>query len=295
MIKKLFTVAMIACALGSHAQQVQNPGFETWTSGNPANWGTFTQMLAAAGVTGAGLETQTTTKHSGSFAILLQTKNIAAVGQNLPGVCNTGPIALVGGSVSIGRQAYSAQPSSYSFWGELTLATGDTSFTQVTLTKWNTSLNKRDTLAGGGMIFTSNMASYTNVTVPISWTTVAAPDSIQLLFATSLKSTAPVGTMFYVDDVNMTVASGIQSLNADGTFSEVYPNPATTSITFATSDENAKYAKVFDLTGRAVATIELTGKITKADISSYENGMYIYVITDANGHKISTSKFNVAK
>jgi hypothetical protein len=88
--------------------------------------------------------------------------------------------------------------------------------------------------------------------------------------------------------------SGIQNYSSSAS-SSVYPNPATSYIVFLTSSENAKYAKIYDVTGRSVSTVELTGKTTKTDLSSYENGMYIYVIVDEHGNKLSTSKFNVAK
>jgi len=294
MIKKLFTAALIACAIGTQAQQVQNPGFENWTGAYPTSWGSFSEMLAGLGVAGTGLETQTTQMNSGSFAVLMESKSIAALGgQILPGVVNTGAITY-SGAINLGFQPYASQPTSYSFYCKYTPAgTGDTAFSQAILTKWNGT--SRDTLAYGGILVDVALASYTQVSVPITWFTVAVPDSIQLTFASSAMATVPVGSQFFVDDVNMILSTGVQSLNADGSFSQVYPNPAVNHITFATGNENAKYAKVYDLTGRAVTTIELTGKITKVDVSTFENGMYIYVITDANNNKLSTSKFNVAK
>ncbi len=231
-----------------------------------------------------------------SFAVLLETKNVPLVGV-LPGVVNTGPITLSGGgSPILGYQAYSSQPTDYTFYCILNLQAGDSAFSQALFTVWNTGLNKRDTLGYGGVLLTSNMATYTQVTVPINWMIVGVPDSIQLTFATSIKgSAAPVGTQFYVDDVDMITSTGVQSLSANGTFVNVYPNPTTSYVTFGLNDEKAKYADIYDLTGKKLASVELTGKVTKVDVSSYDNGMYIYVITDAQHNKLSTSKFNVAK
>src|ERR1700752_4571782 len=97
MIKKLFSSLFVASVLISNAQQVQNPGFETWTSNNvPANWGSYGQMVAAATGTNPNTEIQTTSMHSGSFAALLQNQFVAVAGSNIPGGLNTGPVVLSG-------------------------------------------------------------------------------------------------------------------------------------------------------------------------------------------------------
>ncbi len=296
MIKKLLITGLLACTIAIQAQQVQNPGFENWTGAYPTSWGSYSEMLAGIGFPGAGLETKSSNFNSGSFSVLLENKAVAALGgQIVPGFVNTGPVTydLTNSKVVQGRQAYSTQATSYSFFSIYTPTLTDSAYSQVFLTKWNGT--SRDTVAFGFTVFPVGNATYMQTTVPINYLIMTAPDSIQLLFISSIKGTPPAGSQFFVDDVNMISSMGVQSLNADGTFSNVYPNPAVNTITFATNDEKAKYAKVYDLTGRAVTTIELTGKITKADISSFENGLYIYVITDADNNKISTSKFNVSK
>jgi len=35
MIKKLFTIALLAATMGTQAQQVSDPGLENWQAGNP--------------------------------------------------------------------------------------------------------------------------------------------------------------------------------------------------------------------------------------------------------------------
>jgi hypothetical protein len=293
MIKKLFSVALIACAIGTQAQQVQNAGFETWTNNFPNNWGSIGGALVGFGQPNPGTETQTTTKHSGTYAVLLTNKAVAAFGGAVvPGFVQTGSAAVVGTSLSFKGEPYTYQPSSYSFYYEYVPQTGDSGFTQILLTKWNTGTNTRDTLAFGGATIHA-AANYTQGTVPIIWQTVANPDTILLSFGSSQLNTPPANSMLYVDDVTMAV-SGIQTF-VDGSVSHVYPNPASNTINFSVSDENAKYVKVYDLTGRAVASFELINRSVKADVSSFENGMYIYVITDAQGGKMGTAKFNVAK
>ncbi|HXB40611.1 MAG TPA: T9SS type A sorting domain-containing protein [Bacteroidia bacterium] len=298
MIKKLFSAALIACTIGTQAQQVLNPGFENWTGANPDNWGSFDQMLVGLGQPNPGGTTQTTTKNSGTYAVLLTSQTVAIAGGVVTGIVSTGPITLVGSSPAIGRQAYAGQPTSYTFYYQYAPMGVDTGFSQVILTKWNTGLGRRDTLATGGVLIHGTVSAYTQQSVTINWrVALTNSDSIQLIFASTKHSTstAVAGTKLYVDDVNMVMNStNVQTLMADGSFN-AYPNPAVNTITITSTDENAKYAKVYDLTGRMINTYELSNKSAKVDLSAYENGMYIYVITDVNNTQLHTAKFNVAK
>jgi hypothetical protein len=300
MIKKLLSAVLVTVTISINAQQVQNPGFETWASSLPVSWGTFDEMLVNLGQSNPGTATQTATKHSGSSAVLLQNQFVALKGANVQGIVCTGPVTFVGGKPSLGFQAYTGgvQPGSYDFWYQFNAMGGDTASTQVYLTKWNTGNNKRDTLAYGGSYIIGVASVYTHTTVAINWFITAIPDSIQLLFSSSIqKSTAspPTGGQLYIDDVNMNLSSGIQTVTGNSFFSTAYPNPAVNSITISSNLKEAKYAKVFDVTGRLVNSYEINNKLTSVDLSSYENGMYIYVITDERNNRLHTSKFNVVK
>lgn len=302
MIKKLFSLALTTGVLFANAQQVQNPGFENWVSSNvPANWGSYGQMIAAATGTNPNTEIKTTTAHSGSFAALLQNQNVAIAGSNVPGGVNTGTVTLNGSGVPIyGFQAYTSTPVSYDFWYQFNAIGGDTAGTDVTISHWNTSLNKRDTLARGGAYIIGATTGYTHMTVPISWIiTGVTPDSIQLQFTSSLKKVGgtnqpPTGGMMYLDDVNMNLLTGVQTFMAEGTFA-TYPNPASNVVTIAATSNKAKNALVYDVSGQLVSTYTLTDKHTSIDVTQYENGLYIYIITDEHNATLYTAKFNVAK
>ena len=90
MIKQLLTAAAICVTAILPAQQLNNSGFENWTSGNPDSWGSFDQMLGM----GTTLETQVSPGNSGASACQLQTQNVPFVGL-LPGVIASGSITLV--------------------------------------------------------------------------------------------------------------------------------------------------------------------------------------------------------
>jgi hypothetical protein len=302
MIKKLFSSLLIAGTLISNAQQVQNPGLETWTSNNvPANWGSYGQMIAALSGTNPNTEIQTTSMHSGSFAALLQNQFVAIAGSNIPGGINTGTVVLSGGKPSYGFQAYSSSPTAYDFWYKFNAISGDTAGTDITITHWNTSTNKRDTLATGASYIIGVASVYTHMTVPINWIVFGVtPDSIQLQFTSSLAGNhgslqPPVGGQLYLDDINLSGnASGVQKLMADGSFA-TYPNPAANILTIKSTTDKAKHAFVYDASGRLVSAYTLNDKSATIDLSQYENGLYVYVITDEHNTMLYSSKFNVVK
>jgi hypothetical protein len=39
----------------------------------------------------------------------------------------------------------------------------------------------------------------------------------------------------------------------------------------------------------------ISNMTAKIDVSSFENGMYIYVVTDENNNRLHTAKFNISK
>ncbi|HEX7412505.1 MAG TPA: T9SS type A sorting domain-containing protein [Bacteroidia bacterium] len=300
MIKKLLSVTLVAAALVSNAQQLTNNGFETWASSIPSSWGTMDGALAADGLSGGTSVTKSSTPHSGSFAVTLTTKGIPIVGTVAPGIIEYGSM-----SVNIGTQAatfkglpYTSSPSSATYWIFGTVASGDSSGMQIILTKWNTVTNKRDTIGlGYDRVPTSGItSSYTMRTVNITYTTSPpAPDTIQCLVISSILKTPVVGNTITVDDINLVFTTGIEPVHASQAAILAYPNPAVNQITLSSPNEKAKYAKVYDLTGRLISTHELINKTAILDINAFENGMYLYNITDENNHSLNTSKFSVSK
>jgi hypothetical protein len=300
MIKKILSVTLVATALLGNAQQLTNNGFENWTGSIPNSWGTMDGALAADGLSGGTSVTKSSTPHSGSFAATLTTKGVPIIGTVAPGILEYGSM-----SVNISTQAatftglpYTSSPISATYYIFGTVASGDTAATQIILTKWNTSTNKRDTIGSGyDKVTTSGItSSYTMRTVNITYTTSPpAPDTIQYLIISSILKTPVVGNTITVDDINMNFTTGIEPIHSAQNTSVAYPNPAVNQITLTSSSESAKYAKVYDLTGRLISTQDLSNKTATVDLSTYQNGMYLFTITDDNNHALYTSKFTVSK
>jgi hypothetical protein len=230
----------------------------------------------------------------------MQNQFFPSISSYIPGEVNSGTVTYDGTGPVRGFQAYSSKPVSFDFWYKFNAINGDNAGCALYITKWNTGTNKRDTLASAGALF--GLATvYTQKTVTINWfNNTATPDSIQLHFSSSDQqvggaSQPPTGGQLFVDDINFNLTVGVQTLNDRGEFASVYPNPASHILNISKNSMTAKEARVYDLTGNLVAVYELNEKITRVDISSYEKGMYVYVVRDEQSGKIFTAKFSVTK
>jgi len=73
----------------------------------------------------------------------------------------------------------------------------------------------------------------------------------------------------------------------------VYPNPATSQISFRYSSQNAQNIFVYDITGRVIGQTEMINGLATLNTSSYSSGMYFYHVTDKSGNVLDNGKFSV--
>ena len=289
-MKKLSVCILSIICLNTKAQQVQNQGFELWTGSFANNWGSVSEAIVNGGKANPHLEVQTTTSHSGNYAMLLQNQNLLIAGGNAaPGTICTCPIVFNGGPI-LGFNAYNYTPTSYDFWYQFNAVGGDNARTQLYLTKWNSVNNKRDTLASASQLITGPTSSYTQITVPITWLISGqTPDSMQLSFTSSIKQVGggvPAGGTLYIDDVNFNVtATGIENRQTNNLIN-IYPNPSNGLFNLSISlfDNRRKWGiEVYNLIGECVHSQIATSSNCQIDLSSLSNGIYNINITSAEG------------
>ena len=94
-------------------------------------------------------------------------------------------------------------------------------------------------------------------------------------------------------DVVLTYNTGLNELAAAATSVKVYPNPASTIVNFSIDYSKAEQVSVYDVTGKLVNTSAFQFNQAQVDVASMKAGIYMYQITDVNGHVIKAGKFNV--
>jgi hypothetical protein len=91
------------------------------------------------------------------------------------------------------------------------------------------------------------------------------------------------------------VTVGLNDARPVTTELSVYPNPASSVINFSTAGTEAYKVTVYDVTGKVVATELFEESKTKLNISSLNNGIYLYTVSGKNNQVLNTGKFNVSR
>lgn len=80
-------------------------------------------------------------------------------------------------------------------------------------------------------------------------------------------------------------------------FIQVYPNPASTNISFETTNISEKnfVLTVYNFIGKKVDEIKLTSNKANISLTNYFRGLYVYQLRDKQGQLIETGKFQVVK
>ncbi|MDP1800105.1 MAG: T9SS type A sorting domain-containing protein [Bacteroidota bacterium] len=74
----------------------------------------------------------------------------------------------------------------------------------------------------------------------------------------------------------------------------VFPNPASTTLNFATESKEAKQVLIYDVTGKLVDTQTITDGKLKLNVSAYNNGLYTYSVIGNNNQTLRTGKVTVS-
>ena len=250
--------------------QIPNPGFESWTNGNPDGWFTDNVPQVASPIT------QTSDAHSGNLAVRGEVLNFA--NNPYPGFLYT--LGDNGKGFPI-NQRYAQLTGYYK------LSTSGSDKFLVWVYFWS-----------GGNIIAGNYgwfgaaANYTQFTVPLVYYTADVPDSASIWMAasedTTESGTASIGTVFYVDDLSFSgTATSVTDKSNLNSFKleQNYPNPFNPSTTISyniTKPENVQI-KVYNVLGVEVASLvneyQTAGKHSvRFNAENLSSGIYFYKI-----------------
>ena len=77
---------------------------------------------------------------------------------------------------------------------------------------------------------------------------------------------------------------------------KLYPNPATTNITFDLQKgyQKGMTVQVYSFLGKKMLDLQATQKTT-VDLTDFNRGLYMYHLLDATGKVLESGKFQVSK
>ena len=208
------------------------------------------------------------------------------------------------------------RPNSVSFWYKYApTSSGDLGGFMITLTKWNTSVGKRDTIASGMWTTTSTVSAYTMQSVTLTYFLPTTPDTMSLIFSstnvfnsnkTLCMNCGKAGSTLWVDDITFSGSNnGSNGLNEILTSNGVilYPNPANEIVNITIDANDAVTAIVYDAIGRIItssSTFEelINSIVRKSAIINTSNlavGLNSYSVLDKSGNILRTGKLSIVR
>lgn len=300
----LFFALMIGATSSILAQISTNLGLDSWATVSgyeePTNgWSTLNAISDLA--PGAPVTvTKTTDKHSGTYAAKLETKQIPFVNTLIGGLLATGFFdnnANPGQNLKLGVP-FTTSPKYFRGYYKYTPVSGDSADFFCALTRWNSTLNKRDTLGSVGYREYNTVSNYTQFSFKINYTdSVTAPDTIVMLFSSSggaQNFQGQVGSTLYVDEISLENTSGVEVLLNNEVQVEVFPNPTADYLNInVLEDAKGLSYNIYNYEGKLVTQNKLN-KNTKIDVSLFNEGKYFISIMDTKG-LVASKNFMVVK
>lgn len=281
---------MLTCWFASYAQ-IPNGSFETWTGNDPNSWVTTNGLILLGNPQSVF---KSTDAHSGTSACEINTVHIT---NKPPGVF----IPDFTGSIFTGKQVlvtsyfgfpYTSKPTRLNFWYKYNARNNDTASVIAYTTKWNSSLNKRDTLAIAVGIIKDSVGMYTQGEVFfMMMDSVSTPDSAVVLFASSSLSATQTGAKLLLDDIEFAGGNvGLAEKKAAITFT-LSPNPVGSSGVTLQFDKPVSNidVSVFDVQGKLIykQSGDAPTGIFLLDTGQLLSGVYILSVQTEKGNTTS--------
>ncbi len=160
------------------------------------------------------------------------------------------------------------------------------------------------TIAQAGDFFTAAIPNWTSRNMPVQTINAGTANMVRIMIVASAEpyvtvsgQTLPApqpGTELEVDGIVFNTPSGVTDIAGNAIQVNVYPNPASELINFATEEEGLSL-QVFDLSGKLVLSGAMEKGKNTFHINQLENGSYIYMVKAENGTVVAKDKFVVVR
>ena len=266
----LANLFLLSAMSGLYAQNVLNPGFESWTAGSPDNWTTNN--------IGTSLPiTQSSDAHSGSSSVRGEVVSFSATPY--------APLLMSGSTYGFPMtQAF----TTIEFWYKYSSVSGDALFIQAAI------YDASHSPIGYAGDYLVPSGSYIHAFIPVYYIGTN-PASCVLNFSIMDTSSAATGThlssFFLLDDVVMTnAASGIRENVVVAHSFSAFPNPSAgkTMLNFTLARPSGVSISLFDLAGRKMYArthqrMDAGKQEESIDLTGMAAGKYICLLRTDSG------------
>lgn len=294
-MKKLFTLITVCVITNAYAQEnpIPNWNFNDWIDygdyEDPTSWGSNNYLTAGFGV--KPVESDTISVEG------LAAKMVTKAGDNfsVPGVLCSNGYFDINAEGCIGGFACDYPFIFFNGFYKCNPAGTDTSGAGAVLWQWNSTTQKRDTIAWAIAKFYESNFDYIFFSIPFDYVTPGIPDSamIMLTSSTALGQDPPAGTKLRIDNLAFSdLATGVAELSEMEV--KVYPNPAVNYVTVTLPRTPDKLSiVVFDYLGRMVDLKEMPTHEYVLATHNLRSGFYFFQILDENQVPVKSGSFEV--
>ncbi len=297
---KHFTLSIALLLAGTAFAQIPNASFENWThtatSGaggtagydQPVSWGTANAFISTLDSVYTCIKG--TPALVGSYYIKLLSKAVPILGA-IPGVAVTGAITVTGTTYSVsGGFPFNSRPANLTGQWQYMASGADQGHIVVFLSKWNSALNKKDTVSFTNYTLPGMAMTWASFSIPLTYQKGSIPDTAMILLASS--GTTPVaGSYLSVDTLLFTgtVPSGVVTVVNDHATTTIYPNPAKdrATIYYYSLFSGQMTITITDIAGKIIrqqnSRIGIGSNDIQLDLSGLIRGNYLVNMTDGMG------------
>jgi hypothetical protein len=255
---------------------------------NPDSWGTMNNKTSISGIYTA---TKGSPGNPGAAFLKLTSRTIG------PDVINGIAVSGVLDSISQLPKSgfpFSLRPQSFvGNWQHMIYGSSQGSLS-VVLTRWNSGLDKRDTVAIAKKTLTGMAMSWAAFTINFTYQSGEFPDSCIIVLKSS--GTNPTQNDYlWVDNLSFAGSvAGISDENEKTSFVNAFPNPANNEIELSfIKDFNGERLIITDMLGGKVYEQTISEKKLKINTSSFVNGLYLCNIINKYNVKSTVGKFTI--
>lgn len=269
MKKIILTLSTTILLTTSVLAQMPNSSFETWTNMGtysvPDKWDNLNGMTTSAGIYTC---TKGTPGSVGTAYLKLVSKTVTGMAV-MPGVAVSGMMDMVTFKPVSGFPLAQRPQSLNGSWQHM--ASGaDAGFVSVYLTKWDSVMMMRDTIATAKQALGGMVMSWATFSIPLTYKSNATPDSAVIVLSAS-GATPVAGSYLYVDNLTLVGnVTGLTAINTNVISVVVYPNPTTDKITVVLSTLKSAIVKL--------QLVDMAGKIVTEDNVGKIQGNYMHTL-----------------
>jgi len=291
-MKNIYLIAfLIFSGMLATAQTLPNSDFELWDDEasypSPEAWNTPNNYTLLANIYTVN---RSDDAYSGSFSISLETKLIDVLGTQIlvPGAITLAEFSLDFNNQSLNYHGgYFLQENVRQLTGMYKYSNaGNDSATILMYNFRNREGEDYDTI-GYGYTYLHDAEEWTHFTVNMKYLNGHVPDTFNVLIMSTtdegVQDPVHAGSTLQVDSLSILTNTGVIDLWKKPIALHVFPNPATTQISFETLESSGKRElTISDPTGKTILKTKFKDKIITLPLSGLPPGMYTYSVTEGD-------------